>query len=162
MAMDYVAGMRGAAIGARLRRLSALIDLEASRIYQAEGVRFEQRWFGVLNQLALNGPMSVSALAEALGVSHPSISETRHSLERAGFIILIDDPEDGRRRMLALSEAGQALAERLRPIWDRLDVVARELDEEAGHVVEALDRLEAALGRRSLLERMAASTDEGS
>lgn len=153
--MDYVSSMRGAAIGARLRRLSVLIDAQAARVYDACGVTFEQRWFGVVNQLALNGPMGVGDLAEALGVSHPSISETRQSLERAGLITLDPDPADARRRTLALSAAGEVLVARLTPVWRQLDAAAKELDEEAGQVVEALSRLEAALERRSLQARVA-------
>ena len=77
---DYVAEIGGAALGARLRRLSAAIDADAARIYAARGVRFEQRWFGVLNQLALVGPLGVRQLADLLGITHASVSETRQSL----------------------------------------------------------------------------------
>lgn len=152
--MDYVTSMQGSALGARLRRLSAMIDADAGRVYGAQGVKFEQRWFGVINQLAMNGPMSVGELAEALGVSHPSVSETRQSLERAGLVEAIADPQDARRRILALSATGDALVRRLQPMWKRFDVVARELDQEAGGVVEALARLERALERKSLHARL--------
>ena len=146
--------MQGSALGALLRRLSAAIDADAGRVYEAQRIRFEQRWFGVINQLAVNGPMSVGMLAQALGVSHPSVSETRQSLEKAGLIEAVIDPQDARRRILALSPAGHALVERLRPLWKRFDVVAQELDEEAGGVVEALARLERALERKSLHARL--------
>ena len=66
---DYPSHHRGAAIGARLRRLSERIDREANAIYAEMDIEFEQRWFGVLNQLALSGPMSVGELAAVLGVA---------------------------------------------------------------------------------------------
>ncbi|MBO9670073.1 MAG: MarR family transcriptional regulator [Sphingobium sp.] len=154
---DYVVEMGGAALGARLRRLSAAIDADASRIYAARGIQFEQRWFGVINQLALAGPLSVSQLADVLGITHASVSETRQSLERAGLITAEADRGDARRRVLALSPSGQALVGRLRPLWDDFDEVARELDIEAGGVTEALARLEQALARTSLYERLAAT-----
>lgn len=151
---DYVAEMRGAALGARLRRLSAIIDADAARVYAASGIRFEQRWFGVINQLALNGPMSVSALAEALQISHPSVSEARQSLERAGLIQSASDPKDSRRRILALSPPGVEFVNRLRPMWEVFEEVARQLDAEAGGVTQMLARLEQALARRSLYARI--------
>lgn len=117
---DYVAEMGGAALGARLRRLSAAIDADAARIYAAMGLRFEQRWFGVINQLSLNGPMSVSELAVALGISHASVSETRQSLEKAGLVLSEPDRQDSRRRSLALSRSGEVLVDRLRPLWSAL------------------------------------------
>jgi DNA-binding MarR family transcriptional regulator len=151
---DYITQMRGAALGARLRRLSAMIDTDASRVYAAKGIRFEQRWFGVINQLALNGPMSVSALAETLKISHPSVSEARQSLEKAGLVQSAPDPEDSRRRILSLSPAGVEFVNRLRPMWEVFDEVARQLDTEAGEVTWALARLEQALARRSLFARI--------
>lgn len=151
---DYVAEMGGAALGARLRRLSAAIDADAARIYAASGVRFEQRWFGVLNQLALAGPLGVSELADRLAARHASISETRLSLEQAGLIEATADPADARRRLLRPSSAGAALVAELRPLWDAFDAAARVLDAEAGGVVEALARLEQALARKPLSQRV--------
>lgn len=152
---DYVAAMGGAALGARLRRLSAAIDADAARVYAASGIRFEQRWFGVVNQLALAGSLSVRQLADALGISHASISETRQSLEMAGLITSTADPADARRRVLALTSSGELLVAKLRPLWAAFDAVARELDTEAGGVTEALARLERALAQSSLYERIA-------
>jgi MarR family transcriptional regulator, organic hydroperoxide resistance regulator len=157
---DYVAQKGGAALGARLRRLSAAIDADASRVYSARGIRFEQRWFGVINQLVLNGPASVRQLADVLGITHASISETRHSLEKAGLITSEADASDGRRRVLALSPAGESLAAELRPLWEHFDDVARTLDAEAGGVAEALAGLERALARKSLYERIVSALDE--
>lgn len=152
---DQVAGLGGIALGARLRRLSAAIDADAARVYAANGIVFEQRWFGVVDQLARNGQMTVGALATALGISHPSVSETRRSLEAAGLVHAITDAGDGRRRMLALTPEGRALVDRLRGLWRSFEAAARVLDEEAGQVTAALDRLDAALARRPLRARIA-------
>lgn len=154
--MDYVKGRAAAALGARLRRLSARIDHEASQAYAVEGVEFHQRWFGVLNQLVLNGPMSVGEVAQALGITQVSVSQTRLSLEAAGLVEQVADARDARRRLLALSDRGRALVKRLTPLWAALEAASAELDAEVGGLVERLDRLEAALDRRSLTERVQA------
>lgn len=151
---DYVANQGGAALGARLRRLSAAIDADAARAYAAAGIPFEQRWYGVINQLALTGPLSVRDLATALGISHASVSETRKSLQRAGLITAKTDPGDSRRRVLALSASGKALVVRLRPLWDTFEQAAQQLDLEAGEVTRALALLEQALASKSLYQRI--------
>ena len=46
MSRDFPSRSGGAAIGARLRRLSDRIDREADGLYAAFGIDFEQRWFG--------------------------------------------------------------------------------------------------------------------
>jgi DNA-binding MarR family transcriptional regulator len=143
-----------AAIGARLRRLSESIDEDAGRIYAELGIDFQQRWVGILEQLAQVGPQSVGELAAALGIRHSSVSQTRHSLEDAGLVSATLDPQDGRSRKLRLSAAGKRLVRRLEPLWEILNSTSVELDEEAGQVIAALDRLDRALDRRSLYERV--------
>lgn len=159
MSRDYPSRFGGAAIGARLRRLSDRIDREADGLYSAFGIDFEQRWFGVMNQLALNGPMSVSELASALGVTHVAVSQTRAALVERGLIATAGDPLDARRRALALSASGRKLVKQLAPLWVALNEAARELDREAGGAVEALARLEAALDKRALAVRVRARLD---
>ncbi len=153
---DYPRTQGGAAIGARLRRLSERIDREADQVYRDLGVEFEQRWFGLLNALAMAGPLSVGEIAEALGITHAAVSQTRASLQARGLVAAAADPTDARRRALSLTPDGQALVDRLRPTWDALNDVARELNREAGDAVETLERLEAALNRQGLVARLRA------
>lgn len=151
---DFPTRAGGGAIGARLRRLSARIDADATRAYAAFGISFEQRWFGVLNQLAINGAMSVTHLASTLGITHVSVSQTRQSLEKAGLISSDRDGRDARRRTLRLTVKGQGFVTRLEPIWQAFEEAARDLDTEAGEVVRALHRLEKSIARKSLYDRI--------
>jgi DNA-binding MarR family transcriptional regulator len=157
---DYARSRGGAALGARLRRLSERIDREVAQVYAARHVRFEQRWYGVLNQIVLREPVAVTSIAGALRITHVSVSQASSSLERAGLVTFVSDPEDGRRRLLTLSAAGRCFVEELRPLWATLDAVAEQLDREAGNIVALLDRLDDALEERSFPERVRAQ--EGS
>jgi MarR family transcriptional regulator, organic hydroperoxide resistance regulator len=143
-----------AAIGARLRRLSEVIDEDAGRIYTELGIDFQQRWVGILEQLALHGSLSVSELADYLGIRHSSVSQTRRSLEESGLVSSEADPLDARSRRLRLSALGKKLVRRLEPLWEALNAISIELNVEAGNVVEALDRLDRALQKASIYERM--------
>ena len=144
---------RGAALGARLRRLSERLDRDSTRLYAALGIRFEQRWFGTLNQILLNGPMTVGEIAAALGVTHVSVSQARRSLEAEGLVHSLADEKDARRRPLALTAHGAARVAELTPIWQALAESAEALNAEAGDVVALLDRLDAALDARALFDR---------
>jgi DNA-binding MarR family transcriptional regulator len=151
---DFTRNAGPAALGGRLRRLSARIDADAARVYAAVGHPFEQRWFGLLDQLARHGPMSVGELSTALGISHVAISQARQSLESQHLLVSESDNADTRRRNLRLTVQGTSLVKKLTPLWEAFDEAARELDREAGGVVEALDRLEDALKRKSLESRI--------
>jgi DNA-binding MarR family transcriptional regulator len=151
---DYSRSHGGSALGARLRRLSERLDRESTRVYAARGVAFEQRWFGLLNQLVLNGPMSVGDIAAALRITHVSVSQSSRSLEKAGIVASAPDPADARRRRLALTDKGRVLVAELAPLWESFYAAASELNDEAGDVVALLDRLDDALERKSLFERI--------
>lgn len=153
---DYPRSQGGAAIGARLRRLSDRIDREAERVYDDVGIAFEQRWFGLMNALTMHGPLSVGEIAEHLGVTHVAVSQTRAKLVQRGFVRMEDDPEDARRRVLALTQSGRGMVKRMQPVWDALNAAALDINREAGDAVRALERLEAALERQSLAARVRA------
>lgn len=149
----------GGALGARLRRLSEQIDRDATRIYVARGIEFEQRWFGPLNQIVQNGPLAVGEIAERLHITHVSVSQATRSLEGAGLVASEPDAADGRRRVLSLTPKGQALVRALTPQWAAFETAAAALDMEAGGVVSVLDRLDDALARMSLFDRISELLD---
>ncbi|MES2055237.1 MAG: MarR family transcriptional regulator [Pseudomonadota bacterium] len=143
-----------AAIGGRLRRLSERIDQDCARLYADHGVRFEQRWFGVMNELAQGPALSVSKLAIRLGISQASVSQTRKSLDEAGLVMVEVNPDDARGGRLTLSVAGRQLYQDLAPVWVALEAVSVELNQEAERALVALDLLDQALNRTSLYDRV--------
>ena len=143
----------GAAIGARLRRLSELLDGDAKQLYEERDIAFEQRWHGLLDQIARNGAMTVGELAQALHISHASVSQARQSLEKTGLVVHLADPADGRERRIDLSAKGRKFVDAVTPLWRALEAASLELDDESRGVAAALDRLADALERQSLLER---------
>lgn len=157
--MTELKGGHGAAIGAQLRRLSGRIDRDVGRVYAHLGITFEQRWFGVLNQIVQNGPMTVGDLAAALHITHVSVSQSLKSLEAAGYVQGLSDPRDARRRRQSLTSEGEALVARLTPLWLAMNREAEALNREADDVADRLDRLDRALDSRSLFDRLTASIE---
>jgi DNA-binding MarR family transcriptional regulator len=69
-----------------------------------------------LNRLNREGPMRVTALAEAEGASQSAMTQLIQRLERQGLVERRGDPEDGRASVVVIGEAGRRL-------WDgRADV----------------------------------------
>jgi len=102
------------------------------------GEALEQAWFftarHVADQAALSltaamaldtlnreGPLRLTALAAAEGVSQPFMTELIQRLQRQGLATRVNDPEDGRAALVNITNAGRALLDarrRARP--DRL------------------------------------------
>lgn len=157
--MTDLKGGHGATIGAQLRRLSERIDRDVGRVYAHLGITFEQRWFGVLNQIVQNGPMTVGDLATALRITHVSVSQSLRSLEAAGYVRALPDPRDARRRRQSLTDEGEALVARLTPLWLAMNREAEAINREADDVAARLDRLDQVLDRSSLYDRLIAEAE---
>ncbi|MCV7279251.1 MarR family transcriptional regulator [Mycolicibacterium flavescens] len=61
----------------------------------------------VLNRLDRQGPMRLTALAEAEGASQSGMTQLVQRLEQQGLLERCSDPRDGRARLVAISEAGR-------------------------------------------------------
>ncbi|WP_255507052.1 MarR family winged helix-turn-helix transcriptional regulator [Mycolicibacterium sp. 018/SC-01/001] len=61
----------------------------------------------VVNRLYREGPMRLTALAEAEGASQSAMTQLVQRLERQGLLEKRSDPDDGRASLVALGEAGR-------------------------------------------------------
>ena len=104
----------------------------------------------VLGRLDREGPMSTVELARAEGVRPQSMGQTLAELEAQGFVERRQDPDDGRRTLLELTETGsETLAEdrRQREGWmaraieAELDQAERKTLSEAIELLERLSRV---------------------
>lgn len=80
--------------------------------------------FAVLNLFVrLGGEHTPFELARAFQVTKGAMTNTLKKLERHGFISVKDDPADGRRKLVSITEAGRAARdsslERLKPVIGR-------------------------------------------
>ena len=74
-----------------------------------------------LSKLTEEGPVRLTALATAAGISQPSMTELVQRLERQGLAIRLVDPEDGRAALVDITHTGRALLDdRRRDRRDRL------------------------------------------
>jgi DNA-binding MarR family transcriptional regulator len=94
-----------------LRQIMRLQRRGAPRDWMALDLTMAQ--MKALQVLYHGGPAKVSDLAEALGISAPSMTGTLERLVRQGLVERHDDPADRRLVISRLTEAGSALVERL-------------------------------------------------
>jgi DNA-binding MarR family transcriptional regulator len=63
--------------------------------------------YALLVHLAGQEPMRAATLAEQIGLDKSTISRVLTKLSERGLIVQVPDPDDGRARLLALSELGK-------------------------------------------------------
>lgn len=104
-------------LGVDLHRLTARMDRAADRFLgEAYGVSY--RRFLTLLLVGEFGLPTQRALAEALGVSEPSVSRMTGVLVKAGFLEAGSDPAGGNRRQLSLTPAGKELVGQCRELLE--------------------------------------------
>jgi DNA-binding MarR family transcriptional regulator len=138
-ATEVAAGLR-VSIGMLVRRL---------RLAQAEG-ELTMPESSALARLDRGGPATASALARLEQISPQSMGATLGALEARGFVERRADPQDGRRVVLSLSDAGlQAVRDKRNARTERLAAALS-----SGFTETELRQLMAAV---PLIERLAQS-----
>ncbi len=100
-----------------------------------------------LSRIVIEGPMSVSALAQAEHVRPQSMAETVAALKRLGLVTSAADPNDGRKTLISATDEGRALTASVpavRAAW--LDTAITGLTDPAerealGTAIEVMNRL---------------------
>jgi len=153
--MDLISELGHLALASRLRRLADTLQTDVSGIYGELGVDFEARWFPVLVALRDADPLPVTSLADQLGLSHQAVSQTLRLMADRGLIDESPDPTDRRRRRVNLSREGHGLCRDLDDVWDEVRAANQDLLRETGvDFLAQLDRIEAALNRESMADRV--------
>ncbi|WP_232839219.1 MarR family winged helix-turn-helix transcriptional regulator [Streptomyces triticisoli] len=102
-----------------------------------------------LARLEREGPARLTALAAAEGVTQPSMTQLVQRLERQGLVARVDDPEDGRVTLVAVTDAGRdVLAERRQARDARLAQLLAGLPEEQQQALGTTVRTTLPLVRR--------------
>ena len=101
-----------------LHRLTARMDRAADR-FLGEAYGISYRRFLTLLLVGEFGMPTQRALAEALGVSEPSVSRMTGVLVKAGYLEAGSDPGGGNRRQLSLTPVGKELVGQCRELLER-------------------------------------------
>ncbi|MDF3980436.1 helix-turn-helix domain-containing GNAT family N-acetyltransferase [Luteibacter sp. PPL201] len=148
----YLSSLRELALGSRLKALSDHFYQAVDEVYRACGAGIESRWFPVLRFLRDVGPSTVTEVALAIGQTHSAVSQLADRLVDAGMVIRQRDPQDGRRSVLVLTEAGERALGALGPVWL---AIRRGMGESMGprgqELLDAIDACEHALAQRPVV-----------
>ncbi len=153
--MDHIRLLGSLAMSSRLKRLSEKFFQDVHEIYAMCDVDFEPKWFTVFHLIKAEGQLSITEIANSLGVTHPSVNMTVNELEKKGLVVSAADKNDGRRRLISLTAKGKRLAEQLEPIWAEIRAAVDDLlGESGGQFLKEIETLEDKYLTKSVRQRM--------
>ena len=106
--------------------------LHAQRAARALSRRFDEALrptgitsgqFSLLNALNRPKPPTLGPVAQLLAMDRTTLTAALKPLERDGLVTIARDPEDGRNRLLCLTEKGREVLAAAVPIWRDLHAV---------------------------------------
>jgi ribosomal protein S18 acetylase RimI-like enzyme len=152
---DLVKHLGELAFATRLKRLAESLQADVARIYRELNVDFEPKWFTMLYALHHNGTMSVIELSNLLGLTHPAIIQFAEQMQRKKLVTTVRDKTDARKKLIQLTEKGEATFRKIEPVLHEIEIANRELMQETGtNVLVTVERMEHLLQSRSMYQRV--------
>jgi DNA-binding MarR family transcriptional regulator len=157
---DVVKELGFLALGTRFKRIGESLQAQAQALLASNGIDMPAAHFPLLAALDRLGPLGVSELSQAVGVSQPVVSRSLLGLESNGLVESIPVVADRRVRCIRLSRKGRELVRHAKSgVWPVIAAaVAQACKPLKGSLLDQLSALEAALEQTSLLERAAAAS----
>jgi DNA-binding MarR family transcriptional regulator len=145
----------GTSLWRPLHLLTAAVDADIAQVYTdaaIEGVK--PTWVMELLRLHLQGPMTITELAESVNRTHSALSQKVAAMRAAGLVRTTPGP-DARTKRVALTAKARRLAPRLAAEWRATEAALKELEAELPYPLsKAVADAEEALARKSFHDRI--------
>lgn len=153
--MDFYHRIGKLALGSRLRRLSERLLEDAAHIYGLYGVPLDPKWFPVFYILSEQDEASITEIAQAIGHSHPSVSQIVKEMKAAGLVASGKSAVDARVNVVKLSAQGREIIPKIETQYQDVTQAVEELLSEAHNDLwKAIEEVEFLLNNSSFLERV--------
>jgi len=153
--MDSIKNLGLLALGSRLKILLENFNQDISKIYKANNLEFEPRFFLIYHILKNNKRLKITDLAKEIGLSQPSVSQITEAMSDRGLINFDKDKKDTRIKYVSLSAKGKKLIPILEVLWKDILSAHKELFNSIGiDIIYVIEKIENALKQKSLFDRI--------
>ena len=149
--MDFIRQLGSLVLDHRFRRLTESLLKAADEIYAGSGLTFRARWASTYMILRDDGPAPVGEVAQRLRLTHPAIIGITDEMIDAGLAEATRDKEDGRRRIIGLTDKGSQMSDDLTRVWDAMTSVQASRFRTAGcEIIDVLNAVEDGMSAKSI------------
>ncbi len=155
MTDDVLRALGPVFLGSRLKRLGERMQAGAARVISEAGLPVQPVHMPLLAALDTQ-PLSINALASAIGISQPGVTRAVGQLVDLG-LVQSEQCHDQRQRLISLSDTGKAAAARAKLlVWPKVEHAVHALcDGQTDALLGMIAGIEKALAASPLDERAA-------
>lgn len=155
MVEDVVRALGMLTLGSRMRRIGERLQADTQAIMDELGVPIQAGQYPLLGAIDRLGPLAIGELAEAVGITQPGATRSLAQLADIGVVEARAAPDDQRRRVVSLTEKGQAIVdEGKRSVWPRIESAVTDLcGGLSGPLLDQLAAMEDGLAETPLIRR---------
>ena len=159
MTEDIVRKLGLLCLGTRFKRIGERMQGDVARFVEASGLAIQPGQYPLLAALDANGPLTVSELVEALGISQPGVTRNVTRLVDLGLVDMSRDRADQRHKAVALTAQGhQAVDKSKRELWPHIEAAVADLCAGlSGPLLTQLGKIEDGLAQTPLDRRATAA-----
>lgn len=115
---DFLVEMEYPGLTARLKRLNDAFVYQTREFYKEKNLAIEPNWHMVFLLLEKHEQLTVTEIADALGLSHPAIVKLMTKMKNKGYVSSVKDKKDKRKSQLQLSKKAKKELPKLHKYWD--------------------------------------------
>jgi DNA-binding MarR family transcriptional regulator len=150
-----------AGLGTQLRHLIELLDGAVEAAYAEAGLDYRPRYTPVMRALIESEPLTIGDIAQRAAITQSAATQTVGLMAREGWVVVEASRQDGRQKMVRISERGRELLPRVQACWKATAAAAASLDADLDHPLsQALDDAIRALADRPFGARIRAAMPE--
>ena len=154
MKNDFLKELGYLGLIARLKRLSDSILYSIRDLYKLENIDIEPNWHLVFLILKKHKTRTMSEIAESFHLSQPAIVKIINKMKKKGYIDIVKDTYDNRKRQLQLSQKAISELPRFEKIWHAGQESIKEILEANQAFLDLLGNFEQQIEQKGFKERV--------
>lgn len=124
----------------QIHRIQKSMFRKGNQIFQEAKIPLQLEQFPILMTAYAHDALSQQEIAELTHRDKSSIQRTLVTLERKGFVKIVQDANDKRRNLVHVTDAGKYMAERIKELMKRIEQETFKILEEQERK-EAIDNM---------------------
>jgi DNA-binding MarR family transcriptional regulator len=162
MANDFLRELEFLGVTARIKRLSDTLSTSIKVLYKENGFDIEPSWHLLFLFLKKQPQSTMSEIAEALQYSQPAITKIINRMKAKGYIDVMVDKNDSRKKILTLSKRAKRELPKFEKVWDAGQKSIREILKTKKEFINYLEIFETEIKLHSFNERALTKLEKSS